>query len=81
MFVFYKKKILRKKSKIRFLQVFCIISKIIFVKFQNDCSKNEGGDRFLEKWSKIAVLVYPSHKEPIERSNFDRLYLKSYFEF
>ena len=28
-----------------------------------------------------AVLVCASHKDPIVASNFDRLYLKNYFEF
>ena len=33
-------------SKIFFLQAVCRLSNIIFVKFQNDCSKNKEGGRF-----------------------------------
>ena len=33
------------------------------------------------KYSFFAVLVSPSHKEPVMRPDFDWLYLKKLFEF
>ena len=50
-------------------------------KFEEDCLKNVGGDRFLMKLSFFAVLVYAFHKELIEFADFDPLHLKNYFEF
>ena len=45
-------------------------------KFEGNLLKYEGGDRFLVKWFYLCA----SHKEPIEFNDFDRLYLKNYFE-
>ena len=48
---------------------------------KEDWLKNEGGDRFLVKWSFFAFLVCAFHKEPIDVTNFDRSYLEKFFEF
>ena len=50
-------------------------------KFEEDCLKNEGGDRFLVKLSFFAFLVCTFHLESISVADFDCLYLKSHFEF
>ena len=46
-------------------------------KFEQDCSKNEGGDRFLVVSKIFAVLVCTSNKELVVGSDFDLLYLKN----
>ena len=45
----------------------------------NDWYKSEG-EIFFVKQSSVAFLVHASHKEAIEPSIFDLLYLISYFE-
>ena len=50
-------------------------------KFENVCFKTVGRDRFFMKWSIFAYLVCAFHKEPIELSGFDPLYLNNYLEF
>ena len=49
-----------------------------FLRFKAFISKNVGGDRFLLKHFFITILVWTFHKEPIQASNFDKLY---YFKF
>ena len=39
--------------------------KIRMFKFENDCLKTVGGDRFLMKWSMFAFLVCAFHKDPL----------------
>ena len=60
----------------------------IFLKFNNRLSVKilrilleKKGDRFLVKWSFFCVFSLRLPKEPIAIMDFDRLYLKSYFEF
>ena len=63
------------------MESLCNLIMIRLWKFEEDCLKTEGGDRFLMKLSFFAFLVCAFHKEPIELSDFDLLYLKNYFEF
>ena len=49
-------------------------------KFEEDCLKTVG-DRFIMKWPLFTFLVCLFRKESIERSSFNPLYLKNYFEF
>ena len=51
---------------------FCYCIKIRLLKFEEDCLKNVGGERFQMRNSFFAVLVFPSHKEPVMRPEFDR---------
>ena len=44
-------------------------------------AKTVRGDIFLMKCSSFAFLVCALHKEPIELSGFDHLYLENYLEF
>ena len=44
-----------------------------YKKFENDCLKAVGGDRFLMKLSTFAFLVFAFHKKPNELSGFDHL--------
>ena len=43
--------------------------------------RNVGGDIYFSEMEIFAFLVYAFHKEPIEVSGFDPLYLENYFEF
>ena len=60
--------------------LFGILKKIRLLKFEEDCLKT-AVDRFLKKMSFLAFLVCIIHKEPIELSNFDPLYLIIHLEF
>ena len=51
------------------------------LKFEKHCLKTVEGDIFLQKWYFFAFLFCTFHKEPIELSRFNPLYLKNYFEF
>ena len=55
------------------------IIEIRMLKFEKNCLKTIGGDRFLMKLSFCAFLVCTFHKEPFEVSDFDPWYLKNYF--
>ena len=63
------------------MESFCNLKKIRLWQFEEDCLKTVGGDRFLMKLSFLAFLVCAFHKERIELSDFDPLYLKIYLEF
>ena len=60
-----------------YITLFSFNVRNIFLKFEKDCLKNEGGDSFLVKLSFFAVLVFPSYKVPVIWPNFDRPYLKN----
>merc|ERR1712096_65355 len=77
---FLKKKILLKIFKFPSYGFFCIAGNISW-RFGVNCLRDVGGDRFLVKWSEVAVLVCASHWEPIVLSGFDLLCLEDCFEF
>ena len=76
-----KKQTFTQNKKNSYTQMILKLVKSKLRKFEEDCLKTVGGDRFLMKWSFFAFLVCPFHKEPIERSGFNPLYLKNYFKF
>ena len=63
------------------MESFYNLIKIRWWKFKEHCLKTVGGDTFLMKLSFFAFKVCAFHKEPIELSGFDPLYLENYFEF
>ena len=73
------KNIIRKLKRCLFLQVVQSLLKIILKDLKNNCSKIKRRDLFLVKLFIFAFLVCTSHKEPIQLTKFDCLYLKKYF--
>ena len=62
------------------MESLCNLIIIRLLKFEEDCLKTEGEDRFLMKWSNFVFLVSAFYKAPIERSDFDPSHLENYFE-
>ena len=53
----------------------------LLYKFEEDCLKIEGRDKFKVKWLFFAFLVCAFHKDPIVAFDFNCLYLKKLFDF